>query len=67
MAELKVERVGPHQYRVNREYVDLRGDTPCHCADYLYRKEGRGLDCKHVRAAKMLDGTPTATLSVRLP
>lgn len=63
---LTVKRVGPHQYRVNQEYVDLRGDTPCHCADYLYRKESKGADCKHLRAAKLMEGTPTNSLKVTL-
>lgn len=67
-----VVRLGPHQYQVGQYGVDLRGDTPCHCPDYLYRKEGKvdngnPATCKHMRAAGYLEGSALSRLEVRLP
>lgn len=67
---LTVRRVGPHQYRVGQHDVDLHASDAagrCTCGDYLYRKEAKGLACKHLRAAALLEGTPTTTLTVTLP
>ena len=69
---LVVVRLGPHQYQVGQYGVDLRGDTPCHCPDYLYRQEakvGKGTSegCKHIKAARYLEGSALSRLEVRLP
>jgi len=46
--------LGPGQYRVEglgeTQYVDLNGSPCCHCGDFLWRKEPKGLPCKHLRA-----------------
>ena len=67
MTTLSVTRLGPHQYRVGKWDVDLKGMTKCHCPDYLYRKESKGGTCKHIRCAILLEGTKTDHIEVRIP
>lgn len=59
---LPVRRVGPGRYRVGEHDVDLHASDAagrCTCADYVFRKESKGLDCRHIRAARHLHGTST--------
>ena len=57
---LTVTRMGPRQYRVSGHHVDLAASDAagrCTCADYVYRRESKGEDCKHLAAARRLDQT----------
>lgn len=66
---LPVRRVGPGRYRVGQHDVDLHASDAagrCTCADYLYRKESKGLDCRHMRAARILEGSELSEAEVTL-
>lgn len=52
---LHVEQVGPRQYKVGEHYVDLEGETPCHCADALLTNPAPSA-CKHQLAALLKEG-----------
>ena len=60
-AELGVERLGPRQFRVQGQRhpsydVDLDGDPPCTCDDWLWR--GERTPCKHLCAALLQERDP---------
>lgn len=50
---LPIEHMGERKYKVGAEhYIDLDGETPCHCADALLR--GTRI-CKHYLAAVLYE------------
>lgn len=56
-ADLPVVKLGPGQYKVGREYVDLSASDPCHCADAIWRNA----QCKHILAARAYGRSGTTT------
>ena len=72
MTIYQVTRLGPHRYQVGTHAVDLRAEgaaDACTCGDYVYRRQAKGLSCKHMRAATLLDRStlPIDHLEVRIP
>lgn len=58
---LTITKLAPHCYRVGRYHVDLTASIAagrCDCPDQVWRRESKGLECKHIRAAKVADATP---------
>lgn len=51
---LTIEQVGPRQYRVGKHWIDLDGETPCHCEDALLRWPPVPV-CKHVMRAMLYE------------
>jgi hypothetical protein len=57
---LQVEQVGLRQYRVtgdSEQYVDMMGETLCHCEDALLSTSR--YHCKHVLACLLFEGALT--------
>lgn len=57
---LTVTRLGSSTFKVNGHHCDLTASDAagrCTCADYIYRRESKGEDCKHLAAARRLDQT----------
>jgi hypothetical protein len=64
-AARRVERLGPHQFRVrgtHRKYYDvnLEIDTPCDCDDARFH----GRSCLHELAARLHDGDPKLIMAL---
>jgi hypothetical protein len=53
--DCKVTPLGERMYKVGEHYVDLDGETPCHCNDALCSKV-EPVACKHVYACLLYEG-----------